>query len=347
MITVRSPRRMRSSIRAMNLRTRQRTWPTARLRKVMNDEVGMADSLWFEREEVLVPQTIAVIIATNRGGPYLAEAVESVRRQTRPVEEVVIVDDGAPAGELQRFVEKNSLRYVRSDGQGVSAARNAGAAATSADWLVFLDDDDVWHPDRIQEQLRALEGRAGTIASHTGGWYMDSDGSRFGVDWSAPSASSIELLRGDVPLPRITTLIVRHDAFDRIGGFCNGMRMGEDHDLILRLLMLGESAAVDRSLVGYRRHPDNVTSRLSSGRPNARRWWRRLRAEALVHGDSSVVEAIDENRRRTRRANSEADLGELIDAVRHHHWAYAARISWSLALSPGQTVRAVLRRARA
>jgi glycosyltransferase involved in cell wall biosynthesis len=268
-----------------------------------------------------------------------------VKAQTAPVSEIILVDDGAPGDELERFALSEGLRYLRLDGVGVSAARNAGAAGAHGEWLVILEDDDVWHPARIAAQTAALDGQPLAIASHTGGWYMDEEGVRFGTDWSARPATALEMISGRVPLPRITTLIVRHDAFDAIGGFDTRMRMSEDNDLMRRLLMRGDFAAVDRSLVGYRRHPGNVTSRMLDGRVAGRGSIRRLLHTARRHGDRQHAAALLERWHRFRREAAEENLREMGGAARAHDWVYVIRcVGWAVRTAPGQSVRAAARR---
>ncbi len=291
-------------------------------------------------------ETISVVIATNRGGPYLAEAVDSVRAQTSAVQEIIVVDDGAPVGELERFAAEQGLRYLRSPAKGVSAARNAGAAVASGDWLIFLDDDDVWHPRRIDAQRAALRANPKAIASHTGGWYMDADGTAFGDGWRVQQVPALDMLRGAVPLPRITTLLVRRDVFDEIGGFHPGLRIGEDNELIRRLLVHGESAAVDDALVGYRRHSGNVSRRMLDGRLSAPRSLRRLREEARRRGQRRVVAALDERLRAMRHEAADENLGELIAALRHRDGTYALRLIGYVLMTPWSSAQAVTRRIR-
>ena len=70
----------------------------------------------------------------------------------------------------------------------------------------------MWHPERIEQQLQALEQSPKAIASYAGGWYMDGDGNSFGDGWAAPSAPESEMIRGRAPLPRLTTLLVRRES---------------------------------------------------------------------------------------------------------------------------------------
>lgn len=290
-------------------------------------------------------QTVSVIIPTNRGGPYLREAVASVASQTSPVTEIILVDDGSPAPGLAEVASELGIRYLRQNAAGIAVARNTGVAAAIGDWVTFIDDDDVWHPQRVEWQLTALTREPGAIAAYTGGWYVDAHGVRFGEGWPAPPATKEELLSGRVPFPRITTLLVRRDTYSSIGGCRSTMEPSEDNDLMLRLLTQGPFVAVNHPLVGYRRHASNVTRRGLNGRIAGRR--------SIVHGidtaqtrsDATTAALLESNLRAFLLAAAAENMGELISAVRGHDWAYASKVAWwGLTRAPVESLRAARER---
>lgn len=291
----------------------------------------------------VVKQTgVSVIIPTNRGGPYLRQAVESVRRQTVPVEQIILVDDGSPEPGLSAVADELGLTYVRQPASGISTARNTGVEAASGHWIAFLDDDDVWHPERIEAQLRKLDTVSGAVGSHTGGWFMDADGVRFGEDWGAPQGTASDYISVRVVPPRITTVLVRRDAYREVGGCDPAMEPAEDNELILRLLLTGPFAAVDRPLVGYRRHTANVTNRGLKGRQASVRALRVAHQRATADGDLRVTELLRVRKRIVLRHWASENLGELISALRLHDWAYAARLArWALADAPLESLHAL------
>lgn len=287
---------------------------------------------------------ITVIIPTNRGGTYLDEAVASVRAQTAPVHEIILVDDGSPAPGLARTAERLGLRYLRQPPSGLSVARNAGADAATGDWIAYLDDDDVWHPERIEAQLRALDDMPDAIAACTGGWYMDADGVPFGRGWGAAQATSQQMIAYDVLPPRITTLLVRRDAYAAIGGCRSEMEPAEDNDLIQRLLQQGEFACVDRQLVGYRRHRGNVTQRGLAGREANRRVLADLLARA--RRDQALTALLRKHRRAYRRYAAAENVAEYIAARRGGENGYALSIAWwGITRVPWSSLRAIVERA--
>lgn len=291
-------------------------------------------------------RSVSVIIPTNRDGRYLRETVASVRAQTAPVGEIVLVDDGAPAPGLAAIAAELGVTYVRQDASGLSVARNTGVAAAHGDWIAFLDDDDVWHPERIRSQLDALAAAPEAIAAYTGGWYMDAEGRPFGAGWPAPAASARDMLSGAVTFPRITTLLISRSAYTGVGGCRSEMEPAEDNELILRLLQRGEFAAVDRQLVGYRRHSANVTNRGLPGRKAAVRGLRgQLRAAR--RGDRELATLLKQNLRRYRRHAAAENLGELAAAARAGRGRYVAALSWwAVGSAPLESAEAVVLRVR-
>ncbi len=100
---------------------------------------------------------ISIVIATRNRAPLLRAAILCAQRQTWPDTELVVVDEAstdATAALLARDFPK--IQVVRHDvPRGPSGARNAGAAASSGDWIVFCDDDDLMHPQHVEQLLQA------------------------------------------------------------------------------------------------------------------------------------------------------------------------------------------------
>jgi glycosyltransferase involved in cell wall biosynthesis len=246
---------------------------------------------------------VDVVLASNRGGPFLDEAIDTALDQAGVSVRVILVDDGSPdPASLDRAAaRREGVDLVRQPPRGVSAARNTGLERVDADLVAFLDDDDVWEPTLLHTLLGALSDDPAAVGAYCGGFYLDAAGHRFGVGWSAPPASREDLLRGAIPIPTITTLLLHADACAAVGGFDSDFELGEDNDFVLRLLQRGSMIAVDLQLVGYRRHQHNTTN----GDPRARaeasdRLIRLNRARAIARGDARSATLLAENLRRFR-----------------------------------------------
>lgn len=203
---------------------------------------------------------VSIIVATNRNGEFLAEALASVTSQTFTDWEVVVVDDGsqmpeAIAATVARF---DGIRLLRQPPGGVSRARNHGVIHTSGDYLVFLDDDDVWSPDRLAAQVAALDAHPEASLSYCGMRTIDTFGSEIAPNDQVQVSGRREILqrRTGIILPNV---MVRRSAFERFGGFHPAFRRAQDLDLVLKAADLGTFVFVPETLVSYRAHASNNT----------------------------------------------------------------------------------------
>ena len=94
----------------------------------------------------------SVVIPLYNKEHYIASTLRSVLAQTYPDYEVIVVDDGSTDHSLQacKTVQSDKIRIVQQANQGVSAARNKGIELAAGEYICFLDADDTWHPDYLQ-----------------------------------------------------------------------------------------------------------------------------------------------------------------------------------------------------
>jgi glycosyltransferase involved in cell wall biosynthesis len=98
---------------------------------------------------------ISVVIPAWNAEATLGETLASVAAQTRPADEVIVVDDGS-ADATAAIARAAGVRVVSQANAGGAAATNAGTAASGGDLIAFLDSDDVWTPDKLALQMAAL-----------------------------------------------------------------------------------------------------------------------------------------------------------------------------------------------
>ena len=103
--------------------------------------------------------SIDVIIPAYNASKYIAETIESVLAQTLLPNKIIIVDDGSTDDTVE-IVEKfyfDLIEVISIPNGGVSQARNVGIHASNADYIAFLDADDLWEPEKLSAQAQALE----------------------------------------------------------------------------------------------------------------------------------------------------------------------------------------------
>jgi glycosyltransferase involved in cell wall biosynthesis len=213
----------------------------------------------------MAPPTVAVVIPTHGRPALLAEALASVAAQTTPPAEVIVVDDlGDDATRLvvdAAAVGVPVRLLAEVHGQGVSRSRNLGWHATASPLVAFLDDDDRWRPDLLSAASARLEERAADLVV---AWVTNAGAAQ---RWDG-AAMPDGLGPGDVVAvnPGFTgsNVLYRRTALERVGGFDESLRVSNDKDLLVRLLLAGARyAALPERLVERRLEPD--LARLGTG----------------------------------------------------------------------------------
>jgi len=114
---------------------------------------------------------ISVVIPAYNAGRYIGRAIDSVLAQTRPPDEIIVVDDGSTddtAAVVRGYGDK--VRFIRQENAGASVARNTGIEAATGDWIAFLDADDEWLAEHLRLHAGLLE-RNGHLAWTAGNFY--------------------------------------------------------------------------------------------------------------------------------------------------------------------------------
>lgn len=199
---------------------------------------------------------VSVIIPVYNGGRHLRAALESVFAQTYCPFEVIVVDDGSTddSGAIpQSFPD---VRYIHQSNQGVAAARNHGIEAAQGEFFAFLDQDDLWTPDKLKLQIAHLLSHPDLGYSLTHQQFFLEPGE------ALPSWFRKELFAEVHTGWVLGTLVVRRSAFERVGTFATGYSAASDGDWFFRAKAAGIAMDVVPELLLLKRiHGANESAR--------------------------------------------------------------------------------------
>lgn len=200
------------------------------------------------------PIEVSAIIPTYNRRELVQRAIDSVLAQTRPVGEIVVIDDGSTdgTGDALRARYGDRIRYHWQANAGVSAARNTGMALATGRYFALLDSDDLWLPEKTAQQADWLDAHPeyGMVLCDV--VRVDADGMPLDTFYRR------EVLREDGwalrwlllnPSLVPASVLFRREVFETCGGFDPTLRTAEDIDFHLRVARHWQIGVVEAPLV--------------------------------------------------------------------------------------------------
>jgi len=205
---------------------------------------------------------VTTVIPTKDRVDFLASgALPSALGQEGVEHEVIVVDDGSSDG-TAAFVEDlddervRVIRHPRT--RGVAHARNSGIAAARGSWVAFLDDDDLWSPDKLRMQIQAAE-TAGASFSYASALGLDGDyNPLFVVPATQPERLAGRLLAANSIWGGSSNVVARRTLLEALEGFDEQLHQLADWDLWIRLALEAPAAACPDVLVGIVQHQGSM-----------------------------------------------------------------------------------------
>lgn len=203
--------------------------------------------------------TVSVIIHTYNNEKFIGETVESVLNQTYKDYEIIVVDDGSVDGTrdaLLPYMQK--IRYHYKENGGIASAKNAGIGLSKAEFIAFLDHDDLWVPDKLKIQMECFNENpeVGLVyAKYT----SFSDGKELRTKPEKGYSGWIfkELLSKSII--QTSTVIVKRECLNAVGPYDESFSLGDEYDMFLRIAKEFQCGFVDKELTRYRVHDTNAS----------------------------------------------------------------------------------------
>jgi glycosyltransferase involved in cell wall biosynthesis len=202
---------------------------------------------------------ISVIVPAHNVERFIGRTLRSVLNQTHAALEVIVVDDGSTdetAAIAEGFAgQDRRLRVIRTEHQGVSAARNRAIAEARGNLIAPIDADDIWHVKKLARQLAVMQAsgpKIGVVYCWSAG--IDESDRVILPAWNNSTAAG-DVLR-DIVISGIagngSTPLIRKGCIDAAGGYDTGLSLCEDWKFYTALAGVCEFAVVPEYLTGYR-----------------------------------------------------------------------------------------------
>lgn len=229
---------------------------------------------------------VSVIIIFLDAAKFIRESIESVFEQTYNNWELLLVDDGSSDSSTQiarHYAVENSrrVRYLEHEGHknhGMSATRNLGLRHATGEYIAFLDADDVWLPDKLEQQLKIMQlhPEAGMVYGASQYWHswtgnpadrVQDYTPKLGVEPDTlimqPTLLTLSL-KSTARTPCPSDFLVRRDVVEDVGGFeehfCGVYQLFEDQAFLAKVFLTVPVLVAHEVWDRYRKHPDSCVS---------------------------------------------------------------------------------------
>lgn len=210
---------------------------------------AVRDSIGRKRSSQAAPLVSAVIPVYN-GDKYIGEAIDSVLAQDYRPLEVLIIDDGSTDATRQvaeKYLPTGILHYHYHAHRGLAYSRNVGMSLASAEFIAYLDADDLWEREKLTLQMQLMQTQpAVEIVAGLAKQF-------FSPELSEEARRAVRMLEGEVPSYLPSSLLIRKSVFARSGFFDPQYEIGQDMDWFLRAQESGAKIALVDRVVHLRR----------------------------------------------------------------------------------------------
>jgi glycosyltransferase involved in cell wall biosynthesis len=255
---------------------------------------------------------VSIVIPTYQHSDFILRTLSSVFEQSLGDYEIIVVNDGSKddtSALLAPLVDAGRITYIEQENQGQSYARNAGLSRARGEYIAFLDDDDIWPPDKLASQVAFLD--ANPSAGMVGGTFrvIDENGA-FGRAGPYYPTITFESLFAANPFHSPGQTLIRSSVLKEVGGLNSTILGGaDDWDLWFRIAKQSTIVMRDEIALYYRLHAQNASKQTA-------RLLRSCCETIELH-----LRSLDKHRRHALRRNSQRTIynglgSHLVSAAR-------------------------------
>lgn len=211
--------------------------------------------------------SVSVVIPTHNRALLLERAIKSVLNQTYPIDEIIVVSDASEdnTDEMMNVLCReysNVIFHSYRPGRGGNYARNCGIQMSKSKYVAFLDDDDEWHPYKIEKQIDLIKNnhKIGLVCTAMNVLHVKEGLKNIYIP-PAPYDCEKDILMGNC-IGSTTTVMVKKELFDIVGMFDEKLPALQDYDMWIRLAQITKVGVVNEPCVDYYNYP--TTNQISS-----------------------------------------------------------------------------------
>ena len=206
---------------------------------------------------------ISVVMPVWNGAKYLRKAVQSILNQSFSDFEFLILEDGSTDETpriLEQFAKHDSrIRVIHLSHEGIVKALNCGVAESKGEWIARMDCDDIARPERLEKQMRVLQGTPEAVLCHTAIQQIGESHYMTKGQWF-PRSRAMVAARLCYQCPIVhPTVIFAKAAFLRAGGYRMEERHAEDYGLWGRMFTEGQFVGLNEPLLEFRVHGGSIS----------------------------------------------------------------------------------------
>ena len=191
---------------------------------------------------------ISVIIPTFNRADFILKTIKSIQKQTIQPDEIIVIDDGS-TDDTKNLISNLNIKYIYQNNQGVSLARNRGIKEVKNNWVAFCDSDDIWHKNKLEEQINFHKQNPNILISHTCEIWKYND--KIIKQKKYQQKPSGFCFQDNLKICKIgaSTVLLHRQILDDVGIFDKDLVACEDYDLWLRILLKYELGLVKKKLI--------------------------------------------------------------------------------------------------